>query len=197
MNDRRVVHPLPTKVPLKLGGATFPVLHRVRRFIWYVVWACLGKWSPRPMFGWRRLLVTLFGGKIAQTARIYNNVDIWDPANLDMAVFACLGPGVNAYTMAKITLAPRALVSQGAHLCCGTHDVDVPEFPLVTSPITLMEDCWIAAETFVGPGVTVGPGAVLGARAVTFLDLAPWTIYAGKPATPKRKRKIAPSDSDN
>ena len=47
---------------------------------------------------------------------------------------------------------------------------------------------WVAAEAFVGPGVTMGEGAVLGARAVAFSDLAPWTVYVGNPAKPIKTR---------
>jgi putative colanic acid biosynthesis acetyltransferase WcaF len=49
---------------------------------------------------------------------------------------------------------------------------------------------WVAAEAFVGPGVTVGEGAVLGARGVAFKALEPWTVYAGNPAQPLKKRII-------
>jgi putative colanic acid biosynthesis acetyltransferase WcaF len=79
-------------------------------------------------------------------------------------------------------------VSQGAHLCTGSHDIVDPNFPLVTKPIIIEAYAWIAAEAFVGPGVTVGEGAVLGARGVTFRDLSPWTVYVGNPAKPVHQR---------
>nr|WP_236840907.1 hypothetical protein [Bradyrhizobium sp. CCGE-LA001] len=84
--------------------------------------------------------------------------------------------------MDKIILEPFALVSQGAHLCGGTHDVNDSEFKLITRPISIGSNAWIAAEAFVGPGVTVGVGAILGARAVAMRDLNPWGIYVGNPA---------------
>lgn len=92
--------------------------------------------------------------------------------------------------MSQVLLEPFALVSQGAHLCCGTHDVDSPDFSLETGSITIGRTAWVAAEAFVGPGVTVAEGAVLGARAVTMKNLQPWTVYIGNPALPKRKRQV-------
>jgi hypothetical protein len=82
---------------------------------------------------------------------------------------------------------PRDSV-QGAHLCTGTHDVEDADFQLVTKPIVIGANAWIAAEAFVGPGVTVGEGAVLGARAVAFRHLDAWTVYAGNPARKLRRR---------
>ena len=111
------------------------------------------------------------------------------PSNLEMAAHSCLAAGVNCYNMARISVGPYALASQGAFLCAGTHDVDDRTFPLTVKPIAIGEKAWVAAEAFVGPGVTVGQGAVLGARGVAFHDLEPWTIHVGNPAKLLRKRR--------
>jgi putative colanic acid biosynthesis acetyltransferase WcaF len=148
----------------------------------------MAQWTPTPFFGWRRFVLRLFGAKISSTAKIYPFVQVWYPANLTMSEFACLAPRVNCYCMDLIEIGPYALVSQGAHLCGGTHDIDDTNFQLISKPIVLGRNCWIAAEAFVGPGVTVGEGAVLGARAVAFKDLDPHTVYVGNPAKALRTR---------
>jgi putative colanic acid biosynthesis acetyltransferase WcaF len=164
------------------GGPSFGFGHRAYRAVWALAWGLLASWTP-PFFNpWRRMLLRLFGARIAGTARIHASARIWYPANLEMEAQACLGPRVECYTMAKITLGPYALASQGAHLCAGTHDIDDPHFQLRAAPITIDARGWIAADAFVGPGVTVGEGAVLGARGVAFSDLEPWTVYIGNPA---------------
>jgi putative colanic acid biosynthesis acetyltransferase WcaF len=140
------------------------------------------------LHSWRRVLLRAFGAKIADTAGIYGSVRIWYPPNLEMADHSYLGPHVTCYCMAKITLDRYALVSQSAHLCAGTHDIDDPNFQLRAEPITLGTSAWVAAEAFVGPGVKIGDGAVLGARGVTFKDLEPWTVYVGNPARRIRER---------
>jgi putative colanic acid biosynthesis acetyltransferase WcaF len=176
-----------------MGGATFPLSHRLFRLLWNVVWTGFGAWTPAPLHGWRRLLVRLFGGDIADTAHIYGGVRIWYPPNLTMAAHACLAAGVNCYCMDKIILGEHALVSQSAFLCGGTHDISDPEFQLVIAPIRVGAEAWIAAEAFVGPGVTVGEGAVLAARSVSVRDLDPWTVYAGNPARPIKHRVFSRS----
>jgi putative colanic acid biosynthesis acetyltransferase WcaF len=101
----------------------------------------------------------------------------------------CLADGVDCYCVASITLGAHAIVSQRAFLCAATHDHNDPAFPLIPKPISIGERAWVAAEAFVGPGVTIGVGAVVGARAVTVKDVAEWTVVAGNPARVIGRRK--------
>jgi len=173
------------------GGPSFTRRHRIYRAAWNVTWALLGRWTPVPLHRWRRLLLMLFGAEIHPTAKVYPSTKIWYPANLRMYEYSCLASNVTCYCMDVIEIGPYALVSQGAYLCGGTHDIDDPNFPLITRSISIHKDAWIAAEAFVGPGVVVGEGAVLGARACSFKPLEPNTVYVGNPAVAVRNRKKA------
>ncbi len=187
--------PLPavSSRPLE-GGPSFSLRHRLTRLAWNITWGLFASWTPPVMRPWRRFLLRLFGAKISPTALIYGTAKIWFPTNLTVGDYACIGGGATIYCMAPITLGAGSLVSQGAYLCAGTHDIDDPDFQLATAPIVVGERAWIAAEAFVGPGVTIGPGAVLGARAVAFRDLDPWGVYVGNPAKRTRARKPAVRD---
>jgi putative colanic acid biosynthesis acetyltransferase WcaF len=171
------------------GGASFSLGNRLTRALWVVTWALLASWTPPQLVAWRRMLLRLFGATVAPTANIRGTAKIWLPSNLEMHDYATLGPRANCYNMAKVTLGRYAIVSQGAHLCAGSHRIDDEHFQLVAKPIAIGERAWIAAEAFVGPGVTVGEGAVLGARGVAFENLRAWTVYIGNPAAEKRARK--------
>jgi putative colanic acid biosynthesis acetyltransferase WcaF len=170
------------------GAPSFSLGNRVHRAAWRTVWLLLARWTPPFLRPWRRLLLALFGARIHPTANVYSSAIVWYPPNLTMDAYASLGPGAVCYSMDRIHLGERAVISQRAHLCCGSHLVDDPQFSLFALPITIGADAWVASEAFVGPGVTLGEGAVLGARAVTVKDLAPWSIYAGNPARLLRKR---------
>ena len=175
-------------------GASFTLRNRIYRLTWAATWRLLASWTPPPLHGWRRLLLRLFGAKIAPTAGIYPSARIWSPANLEVGDYAFIGPRVTVYSMAKITFAPYSLASQGAHICAGTHDIEDEQFQLQARPIFIGYRAWIAAEAFVGPGVTVGDGAVLGARSCAFQNLEPWTVYVGNPARVIKPRKVRFSD---
>jgi putative colanic acid biosynthesis acetyltransferase WcaF len=172
------------------GTVTFPFRHRFDRLVWKVVWVLLAAWTPVALHCWRVMLLRAFGARIHSTAHVYPSARVWYPPNLSMGQHACLGSGVDCYCMTLIELEDFAIISQGARLCAGTHDIDDPIFPLVTRPIRIGSRAWIAAEAFVGPGVTVGEGAVLGARGVAFHNLLPWTVYVGNPARKIRERKF-------
>jgi putative colanic acid biosynthesis acetyltransferase WcaF len=164
------------------GGPSFSLAHRVLRAIWSVVWLLLASWTPPPLHRWRGWLLRCFGANVHSNARVYGTARIWYPPNLTMHAHAVLGPGANCYCMDRITIGQKAVISQGVQLCGGTHDISDPDFHLVARPIDIGARAWIAAEAFIGPGVTVGEGAVIGARTVLFRDAEPFGVYAGNPA---------------
>lgn len=177
------------------SGRSFSFRHRFYRASWNIVWLLLASWTPPQLHGWRRILLRIYGAKIARSAGVYGSARIWYPANLEMGSHSFIGPRVICYCMAKVTMGPYSIVSQGAHICGGTHDIEDRHFQLIVRPIRIGARSWIAAEAFVGPGVTVGDGAVLGARGVAFKDLKPWTVYSGNPARPMKDRKVRFSES--
>lgn len=158
------------------------------RALWKITWLILASWTPPQFYAWRRLLLNIFGAKIARGARVYGSATIWYPPNLEMKAGSVLGWKAHCYCMDRIVLDEFCVVSQFSHLVAGTHDTESDTFQLFTKPIYIGKHAWVAAGAFVGPGVTVHEGAVLGARGVAFKDLDAWSIYAGNPARFVRKR---------
>jgi putative colanic acid biosynthesis acetyltransferase WcaF len=173
-------------------GPSFSLSNRILRALWSVVWLCLFRISPRPMHAWRVGLLKLFGAQIGSHFHIHASCRIWAPWQLCVGHHVGVGEGVHFYNMAPITVGDGAVISQGSHLCAGTHDYTSRSFQLQALPITVGAKAWVCTEAFIGPGVTLADGCVLGARAVltrTPQD-GPWHVYAGNPARLIKKRVI-------
>jgi putative colanic acid biosynthesis acetyltransferase WcaF len=169
---------------------SFTFRNRAGRALWGIVYVILFRPSPRPLHRWRAALLRLFGARLGRHVHVYPSARIWAPWKLETGSYVGIGDRVIIYNLAAIRLGDRCTVSQGAHLCCGSHDVDSDDFQLIAGPIDVEPHVWICAEAFVGMGVRIAEGAVVGARAVVTRDLtAPWTVYGGVPARPIRPRQ--------
>lgn len=180
---------LPATHKSRNGGPSFSLRNRLFRALWIVAWALLAAWTPPPLHAWRLLVLRAFGARVGRGVRIYGSARVWYPPNLVLGDNATIGWQVNLYNQGMVTIDAHAIVSQFSHIVAGTHDIDDPHFQLQVRPIHIGRYAWVAADAFIGPGVTVGEGAVLGARGVAFRDLLPWTVYRGNPAVEIKKRR--------
>lgn len=161
---------------------------KIGRALWIIARGSLFRFSWHNCYGFRRWLLRLFGAKIGRSVVIRPTARIEVPWNLRIDDQSSIGDYARVYNLGMVTIGKRCTISQYAHLCAGTHDYTKWTTPLLRPPITIGDDVWIAAEGFVGPGVTVADGAILGARGAAFRDLERWTIYTGVPAKPSRPR---------
>lgn len=155
---------------------------QIGRIAWVLLAQTPFAFSPRPLWGWRRWLLRCFGARVGPKVHVYPSVRINIPWNLTLGAQCAVGDRAILYALGPITIGPRATISQGAHLCAGTHDISQPHRPLVKPPIEIGADAWIAAEAFIGPGVKVGEGAIVGARAVVVKDVGAGVTMVGNPA---------------
>ncbi len=72
----------------------------------------------------------------------------------------------------------------------GSHQLESQYFDLITKPITIKDNVWIATDAIILPGVTIGEGAVVAAGAVVSKDVEPWTVVGGNPARFIKKRVL-------
>lgn len=173
-------------------GASFSLRNRGARALWELAYLLLFRPSPRPLHAWRALLLRAFGARLGRRVRVAASARVWAPWNLTAGNHVVIGDRATVYNMEPVEIGEYSTVSQGAHLCGGSHDVDSANFQLIAAPIVLASHVWICADAFVGLGVRIAEGAVVGARSVVTRDLAqPWTIYVGHPAAPKRARSRA------
>ena len=171
-------------------GPSFSLKNRILRVIWNGCYVILFKYSPRPFHSYRSFLLRLFGAKIGKNVHIYPKVKIWAPWNLFIEDEVGVADGVDLYSQGKIILEYRSIISQRSYLCTGTHDFNLKGHPLYTKDIIVKKYAWIAAEAFIGPGVTVGDGAVVGARSAVFKNVNAWNVVGGNPAKFIKTRQI-------
>ncbi len=180
-----------TKIDLSRYHNALSRKNQMVRMLWTIVWGVFARPLPRSVgSGWKRFLLRLFGARIDATAIVYSSAKVYYPANLTMGSYACLASDVDCYNVAPVTIGANSTVSQGAYLCTASHDITDPLNPLVTKPIVIEDQAWVAAGAFVGMGVTIGQGAVVGARAAVFKDVEPWTVVGGNPAKFIKRREI-------
>ena len=172
------------------GGASFSLGNRLLRVVWGLTWLVLARFTPPLLHAWRRRLLQTFGATVGRGSRVHGSARIWLPGNLELGENCLIGPGVNLYNQGRITIGARTVISQGAHICASSHDIADPHFQLVLRPIRIGGGAWVAAEAFVGPGVTVGDGAVLSARAALFEDAQDNGVYSGNPARLIKQRQL-------
>lgn len=163
---------------------------KIRRVLWAATEKTLFRYSWVTCYRYRRVLLRCFGAEVGRRVHLRRSVHIECPWNLKVGDDSVVGDHAILYCLGPVEIGKRVLVSQYSHLCAGSHDhTQVKLMPLLREPITVGDDAWIAADTFVGPGVVVGEGALLGARASAFKNLDAWTIYGGNPARPIKPRE--------
>jgi putative colanic acid biosynthesis acetyltransferase WcaF len=150
-----------------------------------VLWGAanpLFRWSPRLLWGWRNMILRIFGAKIGRDVQIHPTARIFLPWNLVIGDWSSIGFDTLVYNLGPVTIGSRVTISQRAHLCAGSHDHRDSSMTLLKPPISIGDGAWICADAFVGPGVAVGDGAVVGARAVVMSDVAPRSVMVGNPS---------------
>ena len=138
----------------------------------------------------RNFILRLFGAQLDKRCLIYPSCTIFAPWNLELGYKSCIGPRVNIYNKAKVTIGENVVVSQGSEICTASHDITSSTMSLIKKDIIIGNKVWICSQVFIGPGVTIGEGSVIGARGVIFKNVNPWEVWCGNPANFVKKRTI-------
>lgn len=178
-------------VDLSRYNFSFGLSNKLGRLFWNMCYYIFFRPFNLDLFkGWRILVLRLFGAKIGKNSCINASVKIWAPWNLEIGNYSSIGPKVDCYNQGKIKIGNHTVISQKTYLCASTHDHTIANYPLICKPIEIENQVWIAADAFIGPGVTVREGAVIGARTSVFKDVEPWVVVGGNPAKFLKKRSV-------
>lgn len=178
MPERETVQDLGRfRLPPGFRGRSAPIV-----LLWQLVQATLFACSPQPLYGWRRFLLRLFGGRIGTGVLVRPTARITYPWKIEIGARSWIGDHAELYSLGPIRIGADSVVSQRAYLCAATHDHRKADFPILAPGVEIGDEAWIAADVFVGPGVRIGRGAVVGARSSVFKDIGDDEIASGSPA---------------
>ena len=156
--------------------------------LWWFVDFFFFKLSPQVMYGWRRFLLRLFGAKIGKGVIIRPTVTITYPWKVTIGDFSWVGDDVVLYSLGEIEIGSNVVISQKSYLCTGSHYYDRENFDIYAKEIKIENECWLATDVYVAPGVTIGKGTVVGARSSVFKDLPSGKVCIGSPAKSMKNR---------
>ncbi len=163
---------------------------KLARAAWMVLGKPLFRASFHNWYGYRAWLLRRFGAKVGKHVAIRPTVNVEIPWMLDIEEEVAIGDFAIVYSLGPVHIGKRAIISQYAHVCAGTHAYNDRRFTLIRAPITIGDDVWIGADAFIGPKVNIGQLAVVGARSSVYGDLPARMVCVGNPARPIKQRVL-------
>lgn len=168
---------------------------RTWEFVRPIVFGCSPWFARRWRVAWVRLAAAWYRrcgvpNSISKSSSISRVARVDYPWNFSIGERSSIGEHAWIYCLNKITIGMNCCIGEEVKLLTGSHNVHAPTFDLVTKPITIGDNVWIATGAYVMPGVTIGEGAVVAAGAVVTKDVEPWTVVGGNPAKVLKRREL-------
>ena len=168
------------------------LIQRFWELIRPVFWGISPWLARRWRLGVLRYIAKMGGGMkiLHNTVSFARKCRVDYPWRLSMGEQSSFADGAWAYCLDEITIGNRVCIGEDVRLLTGSHSLTSPSFDLITKPITIKDNVWVATGAIVLPGVTIGEGAVVAAGSVVTKDVEPWTVVGGNPAKFIKKRVL-------
>lgn len=163
----------------------------IKRFIWHYINGLFFRSGLFPFYGFKVILLKLFGARVGRGVLIKPHVNIKYPWFLEIGDHVWIGEQVWIDNLCMVKIGSHSCISQGAYLLTGNHNFKKESFDLIIKPVIIEEGVWIGAKSTVCPGVTCKSHAVLTVGSILSNDMEPFGIYRGNPAV-----KIASREPD-
>lgn len=158
-------------------------------FLWWLIEGIIFPLTPHNFNGVRCSLLRLFGAKIGKGVVIRSSVRVLYPWKVEIGDHSWIGDQVFLYSLDNIKIGSHTIISQKSYLCTGSHDINNPNFRLITAPIEIGNGVWIATDCFVAPNVKIASNSVIGARSSVFKNIPAETVAWGTPCKVHRQRQ--------
>lgn len=164
--------------------------YKVKSRLWAFINLSFFRWTPFFMRRTRVLMLKLFGANVNWNCSISGKARIVDPWNLTIGSLSSIDEDCCVRCRGKVTIGEKSCISRGVDILSGSHNISSSKFEMVTAPVIIGSNVWIATKALIGMGVTIGDGAIVGAKAAVFKDVEPWTVVGGNPASFIKNREI-------
>lgn len=114
-----------------------------------------------------------YGGSLGEGLKVGNNSNIGHFAYIGCSGYIEIGDNV--------MISPRVSMYAENHNF-GNLDVPMKDQGVTREIIIIEDDCWIASNSIILPGVRIGHGSIIAAGSVVTKDVAPRSIVGGNPA---------------
>lgn len=162
--------------------------YKLKSRLWGGVNSTVFRWTPFFMRKLRVAFLKMFGAKIDWSCSVSGRAKIVDPWNLEMGRQSSIDEDCCIRCRGKVTIGKNCCISRGVDLLTGSHDIASPNFEMVTAPINIRDNCWIATRATIGKGVTIGEGSVVAACSCVIKDVDSRSVVGGNPAKFIKKR---------
>lgn len=161
---------------------------KIYRFVWSIFYLIFFKALPNKGFNRLRIIILkIFGSSIGYGCRVASSAKIWMPKNLILHNYVAIAEDVDCYCVDIIEIGSYSTISQRSFLCTASHVIDRYDRPLVYKNIKIGEYAWVAAESFIGPGVKINNGGVALAKSLVIKNIDENTVVGGNPAIVLKK----------
>ena len=149
----------------------------IKRTTWYFVNILFFINPLNPSSGIKKLLLKMFGAKIASGVVIKPAVNIKYPWKLTVGENTWIGENVWIDNLDEVKIGKNCCLSQGVMLLCGNHNYKNERFDLMTGAITLEDGVWLGAQSMLTPHSVCKSHAVLSVQSVGSGTLEAYSIY--------------------
>lgn len=164
--------------------------YKIKSRLWSLVNSTFFRWTPFFFRRTRICMLRLFGAKVDWTCGISSHAKIIDPWNLSMGAHSSIGEDCCIRCRDKVIIGKNCCISRGVDILTASHDVSSSTFEMITKPVVIENNCWIATKSTLEKGIIIGEGGVVAACSNVVKDVAPWTIVGGNPAKCIKQRTL-------
>lgn len=166
----------------------YSVVYKIKSRLWRFVNFTFFRWTPWFMRKTRVAILKMFGAHLEWDCSISCYAEIVDPWNLTMGHKSSLDEYCCLRCRDKIIIGEKTCVSRGVYMLTGSHNIMSHSFEMVTAPIIIGDNVWVATKAMIGKGVTIGDGAVIASYSNVIKSVEPWCIVGGNPSKFIKKR---------